>query len=108
MIFGYRFKNIESDPALIERLEVSLAKLQRVLQTFSPQETGKIVIEKHARRDEYFATITFHLPGQTIHTQDHGWTPEEALNNAADDAREEVLKAKDNEKNIHELRRKKG
>jgi len=49
--------------------------------------------------------IIIDLPRHTISIKDEGFTPEQALNNTAEDTRDLVLKLKNQLKDIHEKQR---
>lgn len=107
MEFHIRIKNFKAEKSLGEKLDKSLLRLSRVLKSFEGLEKpGLAILEKRARREEYQAKVTFHLPRHTISTKDEGFTPEQALHNAAEDARDLVLKIKDRFKDTHEKHRR--
>lgn len=108
MKYEFVIKNFKHTKTLDSKLKKSLSKLEHSLNSFDITKPVNIIMEKRATREEFKAKITFHIPKHTISTHDIGYTPEQALHKAADDARDKVLKVKDRLKDIHEkLRRSK-
>jgi len=106
MEFDIRIKNFRPKKGIKAKLDKSLLRLGRILKSFEHlDKPASVILEKRARKEEYKAKITFHLPKHTISTKDEGFTPEQALHNAAEDARDLVLKLKDRLKDKHEKRR---
>ena|SRR3990172_12121131 len=107
MKFELVAKNIDITKELSKKLTNSLSKLKGALQSFSTiEKPGSIILEKRPRKEEYKAKVTFHLPKHTVSTKDVGFSPEQALHKAAEDARDQVLKVKGLLKDIHEKKRK--
>lgn len=107
MEFDIRIKNFRPQKGIKEKLGKSLLRLARTLKSFNDLgKPGSVSLEKRARREEYKAKITFHLPKHTISTKDVGVSPKQALHNAAEDARDLVLKLKGRLKDVHEKRRR--
>jgi ribosome-associated translation inhibitor RaiA len=106
--YEFVIKKFKHTKNLDAKLKKSLSKLEHTLKSFHIEKPVNVILEKMPTRKEFLAKITFHVPKHTISTHDTGYTPEQALHNAADDARDKVLKAKDRLKDIHErIRRSK-
>ena len=107
MKFDLVSKKFELTDEVLHKLDSSLSKLKHALKSFpTVEKPAEIILEKRARKEEYKAKITFHLPKHTISTRDVGVSPEQALRKAADDARDRVIKVKDRLKDIHEISRR--
>ncbi len=107
MEFDIHIKNFRPEKSIKAKLDKSLLRLGRTLKSFDHlDKPATVILEKRAKREEYKAKVTFHLPKHTISTRDAGFTPEQALHNAAEDARDLVLKLKDRLKDRHERRRR--
>ena len=103
MKFEVVVKNFEVSDELLKKFDHSLNKLKHALKSFAHFERqGSIIIEKKPRREEFVAKINFYLPKHHVATNDVGTSPEQALHNAAEDARDRVLKIKDLLKDVHE------
>jgi len=105
--FEVTAKNFELSEGLLQKFDKTLNKLKHSLRSFAHFERqGSIIVEKSPRKEEFIARINFYLPKHHVATHDVGTSPEQALHNAAEDARDKVLKVKGLLKDIHEVRRK--
>jgi ribosomal subunit interface protein len=63
-------KNIEVTPELREYFESKVAKLSRLIPTFSDQLVSlQATVEKHLRRNDYSTSLSLHLPQHTLHAE---------------------------------------
>lgn len=77
-------------------LQKPIHLLARPLKGFAHYEKkGHIVLEKRPRIGDYTAKIGFHLPKHTITALANGYTPEQALHEAALEARRRAIKFKE-------------
>jgi putative sigma-54 modulation protein len=61
-------KNLEVTPELREYFESKLAKLNRLIPTFSDQLVSlQATIEKNLKRNDYATSLSLHLPQHTLH-----------------------------------------
>lgn len=107
MKFEITAKNFELSEELLKKFDKTLNKLNHSLRSFAHFERqGSIVIEKRPRKEEFIVKINFYLPKHHVATHDVGTSPEQALHNAAEDARDKVIKVKDLLKDLHEAKRR--
>ena len=107
MKFEITAKNFELSEELLKKFDKTLNKLKHSLRSFAHFERqGSIVIEKRPRKEEFISKINFYLPKHHVATHDVGTSPEQALHNAAEDARDKVLKVKGLLKDVHEAKRR--
>lgn len=95
MEFIYNVRNFEAGEDIKAHFEKKLQSLKRVLKTFGHFERkGDILIGK-LPKGQYLARIDLHLPKHHIEAKEVGYTPLEAMHEAARNARSQVLKIKE-------------
>jgi ribosomal subunit interface protein len=64
-------KNIEVTPELREYFESRVAKLDRLIPTFSDQLVSlQATVEKNLKRHDYSTSLSLHFPQHTLHAEE--------------------------------------
>ena len=102
MIYNVLYKNLEPMPQAEQHLEKKIQKVQDLLPTFDDDAVKlDISFEKHARREEYYTSLTLAIPRKTLRTKEKGFDVFNAMNAAFDKLLREVKKFKDMLKREH-------
>ena len=102
MIYNVLYKNLESMPQIEEHLEKKIKKVEDLLPNFDNDAVKlEVAFEKHARREEYYTTLTLSLPRKTLRAKDQGFDMVNYMNSAFDELLREVIKFKDMLKKEH-------
>ena len=102
MIYNVLYKNLEPMPQVEEHLEKKIQKVQDLLPTFDDDAVKlDVALEKHARREEYYASLTLAIPRKTLRATEKGFDVFNAMNAAFDELLREVKKFKDMLKREH-------
>ena len=102
MIYNVFYKNLQPMPQVETQLEKKIGKIEDLLPTFD-DDTVKldVTFEKHARREEYYTTLTLVLPRKTLRAKEKGFDTFNAMNLAFNGMLREVKKFKDILKREH-------
>ena len=96
MICNVFYKNLEPMPQVEEQLEKKISKIEDLLPNFDDDAVKlEVTFEKHARREEYYTTLTLALPRKTLRAKDQGFDAFNSMNSAFDEMLREVKKFKD-------------
>lgn len=101
MEFVYNLRNFEAGEELKEHFEKRLNGLKRILQTFGHFEKRASILIDKLPKGQYLARVNLHLPKHHIEAEDTGYTPVEALHEAVDNARTQVIKIKESYAKFH-------
>jgi ribosome-associated translation inhibitor RaiA len=106
MEFLLNAKNFEVSDEMLHKLNHVVRKLKRPMMTLAHfEKAGDVVIEKFPA-GEFRAKIHFHLPKHSIAVEKSGFSVEQAVNRAALDVREKILKIKELHKSTHAKHRR--
>jgi putative sigma-54 modulation protein len=79
-------KGIEVTPELTEFFESKVAKLSRLLPTFSDQLVAlQATVAKNLKRNDYSMALSLHLPQQTLHAEEQNRDLKGAIRTAFDE-----------------------
>ena len=96
MIYHVTYKNMDPVPQIEPTLEEKIKKIETILPTFDEDTISlHVTFERHARREEYYASLTLNLPRRTLRAKDTGFDLFNAVNLAFDEILREVKKFKD-------------
>ncbi|MBI5197253.1 MAG: HPF/RaiA family ribosome-associated protein [Nitrospirae bacterium] len=96
MIYHVTYKNMDPVPQVEPVLGEKIKKIETILPTFDADTIAlHITFERHARREEYYASLTLNLPRKTLRAKDKGFDIFNAVNLAFDEIIREVKKFKD-------------
>ncbi len=102
MIYNVFYKKMEPMPQVEAQLEKKVSKLEELLPTFDDDTISlEVTFEKHARREEYYASLTLSLPKKKLRAKDKGFDAFNAMNLAFEELLREVKKFKDMMKQEH-------
>ncbi|HEY4619347.1 MAG TPA: HPF/RaiA family ribosome-associated protein [Nitrospirota bacterium] len=102
MICNVFYKNLEPMPQVEAMLEKKISKVEELLPTFDDDTVSlEVTFEKHARREEYYASLTLSVPKKKLRAKDQGFDAFNAMNLAFDELLREVKKFKDMMKKEH-------
>lgn len=102
MIYNVFYKNLEPMPQIEEKLDKKVKKVEDLLPTYDDDSIKlDVTFEKHARREEYYTTLTLALPKKTLRATDTGFDTFNSMNNAFEEMLREVKKFKDLLKGEH-------
>lgn len=102
MICNVLYKNLEPMPQVEEQLEKKVKKVEDLLPTFDDDSVKlDVTFEKHARREEYYTTLTLALPRKTLRAKEKGFDTFNSMNMAFGEILREVKKFKDMLKREH-------
>lgn len=102
MIYNVFYKKMEPMPQVEAQLEKKVSKLEELLPTFDDDTISlEVTFEKHARREEYYVSLTLALPKKKLRAKDNGFDPFNAMNLAFEELLREVIKFKDLMKKEH-------
>lgn len=102
MIYNVLYKNLDSIPQVEKQLEKKVKKVEDLLPTFDDDAVKlDVTFEKHARREEYYTSLTLSLPRKTLRAKDKGFDAFNSMNAAFGGMLREVKKFKDMLKREH-------
>lgn len=102
MIYNVFYKNLEPMPLVEEQLEKKVKKVEDLLATYDDDVVKlDVTFEKHARREEYYTSLTLALPKKTLRATDTGFDSFNSMNNVFEELLREVKKFKDMLKGEH-------
>ncbi|MBI5194373.1 MAG: HPF/RaiA family ribosome-associated protein [Nitrospirae bacterium] len=102
MIYNVFYKNLEPMPLVEEQLEKKVKKVEELLATYDDDVVKlDVTFEKHARREEYYTSLTLALPKKTLRATDTGFDSFNSMNNTFEELLREVKKYKDLLKREH-------
>ncbi len=102
MIRNILYKNLEPMPQVEKQLEKKVSKVEDLLPTFDDDAVKlDVTFEKHARREEYYTTLTLALPRKTLRAKEQGFDAFNSMNTAFNQLLREVKKFKDKLKREH-------
>lgn len=102
MIYNVLYKNLEPMPQVERQLEKKIRKVEDLLPTFDDDAVKlDVAFEKHARREEYYTSLTLSLPRKKLRAKEKGFDAFNAMNTAFDEMLREVKKFKDMLKREH-------
>jgi ribosomal subunit interface protein len=79
-------KNIEVTPELREYFESKVAKLDRLLPTFSDQLVSlQATVEMNLKRNDYATSLSLHFPQHTLHAAEQSRDLKGAIRTAFDE-----------------------
>jgi ribosome hibernation promoting factor len=79
-------KGVELTPELREYFESKVAKLSRLLSTFSDQLVSlQATVPKNLKRNDYSMSLSLHLPQQTLHAEEQNRDLKGAIRMAFDE-----------------------
>jgi putative sigma-54 modulation protein len=79
-------KNIEVTPELREYFESKVAKLDRLIPTFSDQLVSlQATVEKNLKRNDYSTSLSLHFPQHTLHAEEQSRDLKAAIRTAFDE-----------------------
>jgi putative sigma-54 modulation protein len=88
-------KNIEITPELREYFESKVAKLSRLLPTFSDQLVAlQATVERNLKRNDYATSLSLHFPRQTLHAEEQSHDLQGAIRSAFDEIIRQVNRFK--------------
>ncbi|HBI22623.1 MAG TPA: hypothetical protein DDX84_00040 [Nitrospiraceae bacterium] len=102
MIYNMFYKNLEPMPQIEQQLEKKVMKIEDLLPNYDDDSVKlDVTFEKHARREEYYTTLTLSLPRKKLRTKDKGFDAFNSMNSAFNELLREVKKFKDMQKREH-------
>lgn len=102
MIYNVLYKNLKPIPLAEKLLEKKVKKVEDLLPTFDDDAVKlDVTFEKHARREEYYTTLTLSLPRKTLRAKENGFDTFNSMNTAFGAMLREVKKFKDLLKREH-------
>ncbi|GEM_PF-3229897 len=98
MKLHFKVKNFEKTDDVERLFSTKLAKFEKLLTKFNPDElTIEVALEKNAHRDNFFCRITLPLPHKRLSAKDFGYNYEQAFDQALDDLKDEFKRYKSHE-----------
>lgn len=101
MEFVFNIRNFEPDEGLKEHFNKRIRGLNTVLKVFGHfEKKGEILIDK-LPKGQFLARINLHLPKHHIEAEETGYSPLEAIHDAVDNAKAQVIKIKERNLSFH-------
>ncbi len=102
MICNVLYKNLKPVPQIEQQLEKKINKVEDLLPNFDDDSVKlDVTFEKHARREEYYTTLTLTLPRKKLRAKELGFDAFNSMNSAFNELLREVKKFKDMLKREH-------
>lgn len=96
MIYHVTYKNMDAVPQVEPVVNEKVQKVANILPTFDEDTlTLHVTFERHARREEFYASLTLKMPRKTLRAKETGFDLINATNLAFDELIREVIKFKD-------------
>ncbi len=84
-------KNLEVTPELRAFFEAKMAKLERLLPTFSDHLVSlHASVEQNLKRGDYSTSLSLHFPQQTLHAEEQGRDVKGVIRSAFDEITRQV------------------